>query len=143
MSATIARQPGRVRRRLNHLPAGLLGCGVVLVVAVIAGGVTRGAAGAVGAAIGVVGVAVSYAISGLSVAWADSINPQLVMPVGMAAYIVKFALIGMVLVETTGWQWDGRQPMAFAMLAAVLGWTAAHLWWITHAKIPYVDLEAP
>src|SRR5215217_4583491 len=92
-----------IRRRLNHLPAGLAGCAVVLVGALVVGGVTRGAAGAVGAGIGVVGVAVSYVISGLAVAWADSINPQLVMPVGLATYVIKVVLLGVLLIALSGW----------------------------------------
>jgi hypothetical protein len=132
---------GRIRRRLNHLPAGLLGCGVVLVAATVLGGVSKGAPGALGAALGVVGVAVSYVLSGLAVAWADSISSQLTMPVGLAAYATKFSLLGVLLIAFGDSTWSGLHPMAYAILAAVLGWNAAHLWWITHAKIPYVEIN--
>src|SRR4051812_7411153 len=112
-------RPGRIRRRLNHLPAGLLGCGVVLVAAVVIAAITRGAPGAVGAAIGVLGVAVSYVLSGLAVAWADSVDPQLAMPVGLATYAIKFSLLGVLLIAFGESGWPGLHPMAFAILAAV------------------------
>jgi hypothetical protein len=114
---------------------------VVLVGAVVLGALTRGATGAFGAAVGVIGVAVSYLVSGLAVAWADSINPQLVLPVGLAVYAVKFILFGVGLVALSDWGWDGLQPMAFGVLAAVIGWVAAHMWWVTHARIPYVEIN--
>jgi hypothetical protein len=115
---------------------------VVLVGAVVVGAVTRGATGAVGAAIGVIGVAVSYLVSGLAVAGADSINPQLVLPVGLAVYAAKFIVLGVVLVALSQRSWDGLRPMAFAILAAVVGWVAAHMWWITHARIPYLEIDS-
>ncbi|GII20818.1 hypothetical protein [Planosporangium mesophilum] len=133
--------PGRIRRRLNHVPAGLVGCAVVLVAAVPIAAMTHGASGALGAAIGVLGVAVSYVLSGLAVAWADSIDTQLAMPVGLATYAIKFSLLGALLIAVGGSTWPGLHPMAFAILAAVFGWNGAHLWWITHAKIPYVEID--
>ncbi|MGC9670237.1 hypothetical protein ACNTMW_27300 [Planosporangium sp. 12N6] len=141
MTTTITpRGPGAIRRRLNHVPAGLLGCGVVLAGGLVIGGLTRGVPGVVGVAIGVVGVAVSYVLSGLAVAWADSINPQLTMPVGLATYAIKFSLLGILLIAFGGSNWAGLHPMAFAIIAAVIGWNAAHLWWITHTHIPYVQV---
>ncbi|NJC73356.1 hypothetical protein HC031_27075 [Planosporangium thailandense] len=130
-----------MRRRLNHVPAGLLGCGVVLVAATVIGGVVKGAPGALGAAIGVVGVAVSYLLSGVVVAWADSISPQLTMPVGLATYAIKFTLLAIPLVAFGDSTWPGLHPMAFAIIAAVLGWNAGHIWWAARARIPYVQID--
>jgi hypothetical protein len=131
----------RIRRRLRHLPAGLSGCGAVFVVATGVGAITHGAAGALGAAVGVVGVAVSYVLSGLAVAWSDSISPQLTMPVALTTYLVKIVVLGVVLVRFAGGTWPGLHPMAFSIIAAVVGWNVAHFWWVTHAKIPYVEIE--
>jgi FtsH-binding integral membrane protein len=141
-STTMPALPNRrIRRRLNHLPAGLLGCGVVLVVATVLGGISKGAPGALGAAVGVIGVTVSYVLSGLAVAWADSVSPQLTMPVGLVTYSVKFSLLGVLLITLGDSTWSGLHPMAFAIIAAVFGWNAAHIWWIAHAKIPYVEIN--
>jgi hypothetical protein len=135
------RPHGRIRRRLNHLPAGLTGCGAVGLGAVVIAAVTSGTAGVLGALIGVVGVAASYTLSGLAVAWADSIGPQLTLPVALGTYVVKFSLLGVVLVAFAGGSWPGLHPMAFTVIATVVGWNVAHFWWITHAKIPYVQID--
>jgi hypothetical protein len=138
---TTSNPRGRIRRRLNHLPAGLLGTALVLVFAVPIAAITRGPQGALGATVGVVGVALSYVLSGLAVAWADSISPQLTMPVGIATYAVKFSLLGVLLIAFGDSTWSGLHPMAFAILAAVLGWNAGHIWWAAHARIPYVEID--
>ncbi|MDT4989909.1 MAG: hypothetical protein QOI74_4003 [Micromonosporaceae bacterium] len=135
------RPPGRIRHRLNHVPAGLFGCGVVGLGAVVVAALTGGTAGVLGALIGVIGVAASYVLSGLVVAWADSIGPQLTLPVALGTYVVKFGLLGVALVTFAGGSWPGLRPMAFTIIAAVVGWNVAHFWWITHAKIPYVQIE--
>jgi hypothetical protein len=140
-TAETTRRPGRIRRRLNHLPAGLLGCAIVLVFAVPIAAIMRGAPGALGAAIGVLGVAVSYVLSGLAVAWADSISTQLTMPVGMATYVIKFSWLALPLLVFGDSTWPGLHPMAFGIIAAVLGWNAGHLWWLAHARIPYVEID--
>jgi hypothetical protein len=132
---------GRIRRRVKHLPAGLVGCAAALAVAGVVAGITRGTPGLIGAAVGVVGVAVSYVLSGLAVAWADSISPQLTMPVALTTYAVKFTLLGVVLIRFGGSTWPGLHPMAFSILGAVVAWNAAHFWWVTHAKIPYVEID--
>src|SRR5262249_52160744 len=84
------------------------------VASTVVAGVTRGAPGALGAAIGVVGVAVSYVLSGLAVAWADAISPQLTMPVGLTTYAVKVVLLGVVLVGYGGRPRPGPHPTAGA-----------------------------
>lgn len=137
---TVAR-PGRIRRRVRHLPAGLLGCGLALAVATVVAGITTGTPGVIGAVVGVVGVAASYVLSGLAVAWADSISPQLTMPVALTTYAVKFILLGVVLIQFGGSTWPGLHPMAFSILGAVVAWNVAHFWWVTHAKIPYVEID--
>jgi hypothetical protein len=134
-------RPGRIRKRVRHLPAGLLGCAVALAVATVVAGITRGTPGVIGATIGVVGVAASYVLSGLAVAWADSISPQLTMPVALTTYAVKFILLGIALIQFGGSTWPGLHPMAFSIIGAVVAWNVAHFWWVTHAKIPYVEID--
>jgi hypothetical protein len=63
------------------------------------------------------------------------------MPVALTTYAVKFIVLGVVLVTFAGGTWQGLHPMAFSIIAAVVGWNVAHFWWITHAKIPYVQIE--
>ncbi len=84
--------------RIRHLRLTLGFSGVVLVLATVVGFAVRGGVGALGVAAGVVLVAASYTASTLAIAWADTVNPRMVLPVGMGMYITKFSLLGLLLV---------------------------------------------
>ena len=66
-----------------------------------------GFAGAAGAAAGVGIVVASFTVSSLVIAWADSVHPTLVLPVGMFTYIVKFTAIGFAMAAVVASGWDG------------------------------------
>jgi hypothetical protein len=142
-SVSVGPQPagGPLRRRLGHLRSGLLSSAVLLVLGLVLGAVLAGGSGAVGAAAGVTLVAVSYTLSSVVIAWADSVNPQLVLPVGLATYFLKFSILGLVLALVAGTGWAGLPAFGIAVMAAALSWVAAQAWWTWHAKIPYVQLE--
>jgi hypothetical protein len=123
--------------RLAHLPA-LLGMSAVLVAgAALVGGIARGGDGALGAAAGVALVVASYTFSTVVIAWADSINPRLVLPVGLGAYTTKFALFGLVMLAILNSGWAGILPMALGIVAGVLGWTSTQIWWVVRSGIPH------
>jgi hypothetical protein len=124
-------------KRLRHLPSGLIATAVLLVVGVVAGALLRGGAGAAGAAAGVGLVAASYVIGSLVIAWADSVDPKLILPVGLMTYALKFTLIGVIMAASG---WPGLVPMGVAVLASALGWIVAQSWWTWHARIAYVEL---
>jgi hypothetical protein len=129
-----------MRKRLRHLPSGLIASAVLLVVGVVVGALLRGGAGALGAAAGVGLVAASYVIGSVVIAWADSIDPKLVMPVGLTTYVLKFTLIGIVMAAIAASGWAGLRPMGVAVLGTALGWIVAQSWWTWHARIAYVEL---
>ena len=115
--------------RLGYLPVALAVSAVVLVLATVVGWLAVGGAGALGAAAGVALVVLSYLVSGLLIAWADSFDPQLVLPVGLATYVVKFALLGLVMLALVPVGWAGTTAMGLAIIAGVMGWIGANLWW--------------
>lgn len=129
-----------IRGRLTHLPVGLKVTAVLLVLGVIVGAAFDGMVGAAGAAAGVVLVAGSYVVSSFVIAWADSIAPALVMPVGLLTYVVKFAALGIGMYALADSGWDGLPALGVAVIAATLAWSTAHAWWLWRAKIPYVDV---
>lgn len=135
------RRRGALRRRLRHLPAGLVSTAALLAVAVPVAGWTRGPAAAAGTATGVLLVAASFVFSSLSVAWADSIDPQLVLPVGLGGYAIKATLLGVCLVVLLGTGWAGLPAMGVGILLATLTWVGAQVWWTLRAKIPYVQFD--
>jgi hypothetical protein len=117
--------------RLAHLPA-VLGASLgLLVVATVVGGLVAGGAGAVGAAVGVGLVTVSYLSSTLVIAWADSVHSSLVLPFGVAMYVAKFSVIGVVMVGVAGSGWAGLAPFGWGVVVGVVAWTGANIWWVT------------
>jgi ATP synthase protein I len=127
-------------KRLRHLPSGLIATAILLVIGVLVGALLRGGSGAAGAAAGVGLVAASYVIGSVVIAWADSIDPRLVLPAGLMTYVLKFALIGIVMAAIAASHWPGLVPMGVAVMATALGWIVAQSWWTWHARIAYVEL---
>lgn len=123
-----------MRERLRHLPLTLAATGVVAAVAAAVAGLVAGADGAAGAVAGVGLVVTSYLFSTLAIAWADSVNPRLVLPVGLAAYVTKFSLFGLVLVALLRTGWAGLQPMAIGIVVGVVAWTGAQIWWVVRLR---------
>lgn len=118
-----------MRDRLRHLPLELAVCGVAGVLATVIGWLAGGGTAALGTAAGVALVLVSYLVSTLAIAWADSVNPRLVLPVGMAAYVTKFSLFGVVLVLLLNSGWAGLTPMAVGIVVGVVAWTGTQIFW--------------
>jgi hypothetical protein len=140
MSAVAAPERGAIRKRLNHLPSGLKASAVLLAVGVVAGAVFGGVDAAGGAAVGVGLVAASFTGSSVVLAWADSINPRLILPVGLMTYVLKFTVIGFGCYALASTGWDGLPAFGIAVMVTTVGWATAQAWWTWHAKIPYVDV---
>lgn len=117
--------------RLRHLPLLLATAAVVIVLGAVAGGLTRGTAGAVGAAVGVALPTASFTLSTVVLAWADAQNPRLVLPFGVGLYVMKYSLLlgVMILIGTS--DWAGFVPFGWGVAAGVVAWTGVHIWWLT------------
>ncbi|GAB3152565.1 hypothetical protein GCM10027290_43500 [Micromonospora sonneratiae] len=139
MSAPAAGQPGAIRKRLPYLRTTLLASVALLVVAVPVGAMLRGPTGALGVAAGVALVVFSYLVSGVSVAWADAVNPRLIMSVGLVTYAIKIVILGVVMAVIAATGWSGLAPMGAAIIAAVAVWTITHLVWAVRSPLPYVE----
>lgn len=134
------RAPGGPRApRLRHLPVPLLALAGLLIVGAGVAAPLADAAGVAGVAAGVGLVAASYVLSSLAIAWADRVNPRLVLPVGLTVYVVKFLFLGVFMIALNATGWLGLVPMGFAIVAAALTWSAAQAVWTWRAKIPYVE----
>lgn len=131
--------------RLAHLPVLLAVSGGLLAVAALAGGIARGAPGVAGATAGVGVVVASYLVSTLLIAWADAVDPRLVLPVGLAAYAVKFTLIGAAMVAVVGTGWRGLEPLGAGVVAGVLAWTVTQIWWVVRhpPRLEYTPPATP
>jgi hypothetical protein len=137
MSAPTTEPFTGIRDRVPHLTVLFAATGILLVVAVGAGWLFAGPAGAAGAATGVGIVAASYLTSTYLIAWADKTDPALVLKVGMGAYVLKFSLIGIFMVWVSGTGWAGLPALGAGVVAGVVVWTGAQIWWITrHNPLP-------
>jgi hypothetical protein len=113
---------------------------VLFVLVVVGGAVFDGFPGAAGGAVGVGIVAASFTLSSLAIAWADSVHPTLVLPVGVVTYIAKFTAIGFAMAAVVATGWAGIPALGVGVIVATIGWATAQAWWVWHAKIPYVDV---
>jgi hypothetical protein len=91
-----------------------------VVVAFVAGALLGDLNAGWSAAIGVAVVAANFVAYGLSLAWAAAISPMALMAVGLGGFIVRLAVIVLLLVGLTELSWFS--PVAF--LAAVIPATA-------------------
>lgn len=117
--------------RLRHLPV-LLGASAVLTaLGAVVGGIVGGGVAALGVAAGVGVVVASNILTTLVLAWADSVDPQLVLTFGLLLYATKFTLIGVVMMGVAATGWPGLIPLCLGIAAGVVGWIGTHIWWIT------------
>ncbi|BCJ72615.1 hypothetical protein CS0771_21590 [Catellatospora sp. IY07-71] len=126
-------------KRLTFLPFMLGVTAVVAVVAPLVAWVAVSPAAALGVLAGVGLVGLSYLLSSFVIAWADSINPKMVLSVGLLMYGIKFTVLFLVLAVIAKTGWAGLKPMAIGIGVAAVAWTIGHGWWLWHARIPYID----
>ncbi|WP_428983000.1 hypothetical protein [Phytohabitans maris] len=117
--------------RLRHLPTLLLASAVVVVAGAVVGGLARGGAGAVGAAVGVALPSASFTLSTVVLAWADKQNPRLVLPFGVGLYVMKYSLLGAAMIPVGASDWPGLLPFGWGVAAGIVAWTGVHIWWLT------------
>lgn len=122
--------------RLRHLPVLLAVAACSALAAAGVGAFLDGPTAALGAAAGVGVTALSYTLTTVVLAWADSVNPQLVLPFGLGLYAAKFTALGGVMMAVASTGWAGLVPLCLGIAAGVVAWTGAHIWWITtvHAR---------
>lgn len=123
--------PADPRWRVEHLPLLTAASAALLLCAASAGFLAGGAPAALGAAAGVVIVTVSYTMSTLVIAWADTVRPELVMRLGLLAYVLKYSLLGVILAYLVSSDWPGRVALGWGIVAGVLCWTGVQIWWLT------------
>jgi len=122
-----------VGNRLRHLRSALAVVAFALVVGIVLGWLWRQGTGAAGAAAGIGLVALSYVVSSVILAWADLVNPRLIMPVGLATYGVKFTVMGILMAAVSRAGWAGLPAMGVGIIATALAWTGAQAWWVWRA----------
>jgi hypothetical protein len=123
--------PADPRWRVAHLPFLTVVSVAVLLCAASIGFFAGGPQVAFGAAAGLAITTVSYTMSTLVIAWADTVRPALVMPLGLATYVIKYSLLGVILLFTVSSDWPGKAALGWGVVAGVVTWTAVQIWWVT------------
>jgi hypothetical protein len=122
--------PPDPRWRVEHLPFLSAVSMALLTFAASAGFFAGGVPSAVGAAIGVLIVTMSYTMSTLVIAWADTVRPALLMPLGLLTYILKYTVLGVILAYGVSSEWDGKTALGLGIVAGVMVWTGVQAWWM-------------
>jgi hypothetical protein len=123
--------PADPRWRIRHLPMLTVISFALVLCAASVGFVTGGPDAALGAAAGVLLVNLSFTISTLVVAWADTVRPALLMPLGLLTYVIKYTLIALIMIGVGASSWAGGRPMAYGIMGGAVLLTAAQVWWIS------------
>lgn len=126
--------PADPRWRVEHLPLVTAASIALLLCAASLGFLKGGAVAALGAAGGVAITTVSFTMSTLVIAWADTVRPALLMPLGLLTYVVKYSLFGVILAVVISSDWPGRTAMGWGVVAGVLGWTSVQIWWVARVS---------
>jgi len=127
--------PEDPRWRVEHLPFLTAFSIALMICAASVGFFAGGASTAAGAAAGVAIVTVSFTMSTLVFAWADTVRPALLMPLGMLTYVTKYTLLGVIMAFVISSEWPGRAAMGWGVVAGVLGWTSVQIWWVARTTL--------
>ena len=122
--------------RVAHLPFLTAVSFALLLFAASAGFLSGGAPSALGAALGVLIVTISYTMSTLVVAWADTVRPALLMPLALFTYVLKYSVLGLVLAYGVSTSWTGKDALGWGIVAGVVVWTGVQAWWFTAVRRP-------
>ncbi|WP_306834714.1 hypothetical protein [Catenuloplanes nepalensis] len=114
--------------RLGHIRWPLAATAVLAVVLAVAGQLVDGGPGLLGALLGVGLMAGGYLVSNLAIAWADSVMPKLVLTVGLATYVFKISLLGILLLVVIDRDWAGVRMTTIGMVCALMIWITAQIW---------------
>lgn len=122
--------------KVAHLPFLSAVSAALMLVAASVGYVAGGTSYALGAALGVLIVTVSFSMTTLVVAWADTVRPALLMPLGLTTYVVKYGILGVVLAYGVESNWSGKEALGWGIVAAIMVWTGVQIVWFTRMHRP-------
>lgn len=126
----VSEAPADPRWRIEHLPFLTAVSMALLLCAASAGFLAGGTDAALGAAVGVLIVTASYTMSTVVIAWADTVRPGLLLPLGLLTYVLKYTLFGFILVFGVTSDWAGKKPLGYGVVAGVVVWTGVQAWWV-------------
>jgi ATP synthase protein I len=112
---------------------------VAALLLVLAGALLAGAEGALGAGLGAVVVGAFFTVGVVAIAWASRISPFVMMQVAILTYLVKIALLGVLVVTLADTEAFNTRAFAAAVLVSTLVWVLAEVRAFSRLKMPYVE----
>jgi hypothetical protein len=127
---------------LSHLRAGLLTTGVLAAIgAPLTWLVLDGRAAAwVLAGLAIVGL--FFSVGAYAVAVAGRVSDSLTLPAALGTYVIKIALLGVLLVAVRDQPWLDRRPFGLAIAIGTVAWTVVHARRVWTGQLYYVDPPA-
>lgn len=95
-----------------------------------------------GAAVGFTIVGLFFTLSTVAVAKIGELLPEFVMVAALAAYAIKIAALGIVIIAMPADGPVSQRWMAICVVIGLVTWMAAHLRYVWTAKVYYTDPEA-
>jgi ATP synthase protein I len=124
---------------LSHVRYGLLTTGALAVVGVPLAWLVRDGRAAAWVLAGLAIVAAFFSVSAYAVAAAGRVSDSLTLPVALGTYVLKIALLGVLLVALRDQPWVDRKPFGLAIAIGTVAWTVVHARRVWTAQLYYVD----
>jgi ATP synthase protein I len=119
-----------------------IAAGIAAVIAAVIGGITAGGTGSWAAPAGVALAALGFAGSAAAVAFAETFDLRLTLPMALITYSVKLALVMTILSIVKTVLPDALLPFAYGVVGGAVVWLATQVVWAYRAKIPYIELDS-
>lgn len=127
-----------------RLLAGHLGTGVAAVLGAAVGGavvagVVAGSPHAKGYVLGCAIVLFFFSMSSLTITWADIVNRKNVLSVGIATYLLKLTLVGLLVFTMADRDWPGFVGALWGIVVATSAWMIAQIIWAFRTARAHVN----
>jgi hypothetical protein len=73
-----------------------------------------------------------FSLSSLVTAWADLVNRNNLLKVGIATYIGKIVLVGFVVFAAANSQWSGLDGLLWGIVITTVAWLTSQTLWAIH-----------
>lgn len=117
------------------LPATL----AVGIVGTVIGGLVSGGKGILGGVIGTVIVVAFFSAGQVALGRVLKNNPQMAMTAALTIYLVKIAVLFVLLLIFQGTTMFDTRVFAGTIVACTIAWTIAEVWVFSRTKVLYVD----
>ncbi|NUS73311.1 MAG: hypothetical protein HOQ05_07890 [Corynebacteriales bacterium] len=114
---------------LGHLSFGLAALTVTAFAGALIAAKVASAPVGIGFAVGCGIVWFFFSLSSFLIAWADMVNRELIMPIGLGAYLLKICLVGFLVFAISEADWNGFPGLVWGLIVGTGVWMMALIGW--------------